>query len=55
MFRAMSDVVGSHLMDRKLFDFNELRAGEAESGGVGPPEIAPIRIHGRSRGEFDEG
>ena len=53
MFRAMSDVVGSHLMDRKLFDFEGLKS----SGGVDwtdiaeLPDFAPIHLHrGPGRG-----
>jgi hypothetical protein len=26
MFRALSDIVPSHMMDRKLFDFSAVRA-----------------------------
>lgn len=33
MFRALSDIVPSHLMDRELFDFSAVRAGGQGSGG----------------------
>jgi tRNA 2-thiocytidine biosynthesis protein TtcA len=33
MFRALSDIVPSHLMDRELFDFSEVRPGGQASGG----------------------
>jgi tRNA 2-thiocytidine biosynthesis protein TtcA len=32
MFRALSDLVPSHLMDRKLFDFAAVRATGKTSG-----------------------
>ena len=53
MFRAMSDVVGSHLMDRKLFNFSDLKPGEAQLGeaqldDARLPDFAPIRIYGRT-------
>lgn len=33
MFRALQDVVPSHLADRKLFDFSALAVGEVPAGG----------------------
>ncbi len=50
MFRAMSDVVSSHLMDRKLFDFKDLaRAVPAASAAA-----APLRFYNGRDAEFDE-
>jgi tRNA 2-thiocytidine biosynthesis protein TtcA len=41
MFRALSDVVPSHLMDRRLFDFAALEAPRrAQDGAFGPVEPA---------------
>ena len=55
MFRAMSDVVGSHLMDRKLFDFNGLKIGqrphEAEEG---EPPAQVIQFHDRHFADIDD-
>jgi tRNA 2-thiocytidine biosynthesis protein TtcA len=33
MFRALSDLVPSHLMDRKLFDFAAVQATQAPGDG----------------------
>ena len=42
MFRALSDIVPSHMLDRKLFDFANLRADGKGAGGdiaFDPPEM----------------
>ena len=58
MFRAMSDVVGSHLMDRGLFDFMALKPGKASNpdspqNSMPISATAPIRLH-RSVGIVDD-
>jgi tRNA 2-thiocytidine biosynthesis protein TtcA len=52
MFRAMGDVVSSHLMDRRLFDFADLktpaegvRPGDDRSGDSELPDVAPMAFH----------
>ena len=50
MFRAMGDVVASHLMDRKLFDFDALAPGAGPANPLAslPPEGAPVTLHRRT-------
>ena len=63
MFRALGDVVSSHLMDRKLFDFNGVAAGlpaaqEAMPGSTAQPAPGPAReilhFHDRHFADLDE-
>lgn len=39
MFRALSDIVPSHMMDRKLFDFSAVKASEGLNRGEKPAGI----------------
>ena len=55
MFRALGNVVGSHLMDRKLFDFNNLVAAEPGDMTVaGEPVGDIVHFHDRHFADLDE-
>ena len=65
MFRALGDVVSSHLMDRKLFDFNGIAPGSAAAqkalsmqGSTEDPAPGPAReilhFHDRHFADLDE-
>ena len=55
MFRALSDVVCSHLMDRKLFNFTDLVAGAAVApASAGKPAGEVVHFHDRHFADLDE-
>ena len=55
MFRALGDVVGSHLMDRKLFDFADLVPGTPASAEArSEPLREVVHFHDRHFADIDD-
>ena len=58
MFRAMSDVIGSHLMDRKLFDFDAMKPmvpiGPGAEEAPAEPAVQVIHFHDRNFADLDD-
>ena len=55
MFRALGNVVGSHLMDRKLFDYNNLVAAvPGDMAVAGAPIGDVVHFHDRHFADLDE-